>query len=147
MARIEHEVLIDRRVGDVFAFAVDPDRVPEWQPGVVWMRQTTPGRFGLGSRIAQTRVLHGRRFDIIVECDGYEPDARFGLRMVSGPVAGRMVTTFEAVGTCTRVRLAADVSVTGPLRVLEPLLDRAARRELVADCLRLKRALEGAAGP
>lgn len=140
MIAVEHAVTIDRPVQEVFAFTVDPDNVPLWQPAVVSMRAEGPA--GVGQRVIQTRRLLGRSFDLVVEIFAFEPNRRFGMRMVSGPVRGSLLSTFHDLDASTRVTLTAQVPGGRLLRAANALAAEAAKRELVANCRRLKALIE-----
>jgi hypothetical protein len=60
MAAIVGSIEIARRPEDVFAYATDSSRFPEWQASVVSVRQEGPGPLAVGSRAVVTRRL-GRR--------------------------------------------------------------------------------------
>jgi len=60
MAAIVESIEIARRPEDVFAYATDSSRFPEWQASVVSVRQDGTGPLAVGSRAVVTRRL-GRR--------------------------------------------------------------------------------------
>jgi hypothetical protein len=62
MAVIVGSIEIGRRPEDVFAYATDSSRFPEWQASVVSVRQEGPGPLAVGSRAVVTR----RRWSIFV---------------------------------------------------------------------------------
>jgi len=60
MAAIVGSIEIARRPEDVFAYATDSSRFPEWQASVVSVRQEGTGPLAVGSSAVVTRRL-GRR--------------------------------------------------------------------------------------
>ncbi len=145
MTAIEHEIVIRRPIEEVFEFTVDPDNVPLWQPAVIEMRAEGP--VGVGQRVVQTRRLLGRRIDLVVEVTEFDPPHRFGMRIVSGPLKGTLRSTFAAVAEGTRVALIAEVPGAGLMRAANMLAAEAAKRELAANCRRLKDLIESAPSP
>ena len=53
---------VGRNAEDVFAYATDPTRFPEWQQGVVDGHMDQPGTPAVGARCLTTRRISGARF-------------------------------------------------------------------------------------
>jgi ligand-binding SRPBCC domain-containing protein len=133
--RFELETTIERPPGDVFAVLADPLALPEWQ-GTSEVEQLTEGPVGEGTRFREVHRLLGLRLESITEVVGYEPDRRFEVRVVSGPVPidGRWELRPDAVGT--HLRFFAEGGGPG---LAAPFLRRRFRRQHA----RLKRVVEG----
>jgi uncharacterized protein YndB with AHSA1/START domain len=139
------ETRIDRPVGEVFAYATDPAKLPSWQTNTVSAVQEGEGPLRVGTRLREVhRAPGGKELPSLVEVAEYEPDRLFALRMVEGrlPIHGRMELAPVAGGTQVRFRVHGQP--TGALRLAQPLLRRALRRQFAAHCATLKRVLEGA---
>ena len=137
------ETQIDRPVGEVFAFAVDPDKLASWQTNTVSARREDEGPYGVGSRLREVhRAPGGKELESIVEVVEFEPGRVFALEVREGtPVHAHM--TFDPAGDGTRMRFRAHGSLTGPTRLIEPLVGRMLRRQFTEQVATLKEVLEG----
>jgi uncharacterized membrane protein len=146
MIRFSIPVEIDRPVQDVFAFVTDPARLHEWQTNTVSARQETPGPVGEGTLLREVhRAPFGRELEQLVEVARFEPNRRFELRIVEGPLPIDGAFSFTpANGHGTRVDFEAQGEPKGALRLLEPLLARQIERQFRDHLTHLKTALETA---
>jgi Polyketide cyclase / dehydrase and lipid transport len=88
MAAIHESIEIARRPEDVFAYATDSSRFPEWQASVVSVRQEGPGPLAVGSRAVVTRRLGRRTVPGTEEITQLKPPRTWAWRAVGGPVTG-----------------------------------------------------------
>ena len=137
------ETQIDRPVGEVFAYAVDPDKLASWQTNTVSARREDDGPYGVGSRLREVhRVPGGKELESIVEVVEFEPGRVFALEVREGtPVHAHL--TFDPAGDGTRMRFRAHGRLTGPTRLIEPLVGRMLRRQFTEQVATLKEVLEG----
>ena len=137
------ETQIDRPVGEVFAYAIDPDKLASWQTNTVSARREDEGPYGVGSRLREVhRAPGGKELESIVEVVEFEPDRVFALEVREGtPVHAHM--TFDPAGDGTRMRFRAHGRLTGPTRLIEPLVGRMLRRQFTEQVATLKEVLEG----
>ena len=137
------ETQIDRPVGEVFAYAVDPDKLPSWQTNTVSARREDDGPYGVGSRLREVhRAPGGKELESIVEVVEFEPDRVFALEVREGtPVHAHL--TFDPAGDGTRMRFRAHGRLTGPARLIEPLVGRMLRKQFTEQVATLKAVLEG----
>jgi uncharacterized membrane protein len=143
MLRIQHELVIARPVAEVWAFMEDLHNYPRWQSGLVAMQQISDGPMGTGARIAVVHQFLGRRLDLIFEVTAYEPGRTFAARVTAGPVRFTGTWRYEPVeGTQTRISGIIEGETDGFFRVSEPLVARAAKRQIDADCTTLKELIE-----
>ena len=144
MIDITVETQIARPVHDVFAYATDPDRLSSWQTNTVSARREDDGPYGLGSRLREVhRAPGGKELESVVEVVEYTPDRAFALEVKEGtPIHGHI--TFEPADGGTRVRFRAHGKLSGPTRLMEPLLARVLRKQFAQNVATLKRVLEGA---
>jgi uncharacterized protein YndB with AHSA1/START domain len=132
---------VARPPGAVFAYLTDPAKLPEWQ-GTAEVEQLTEGPVREGTRFREIHERMGRRIESVTEVSAYEPDRRFDVRIVEGPVPVDGRWDLEPAGAGTRLSFTATGRARGPMRLLEPLLGRAIRRQMRADHERLRQALE-----
>lgn len=141
------DTAIERPVSEVFAFATDPARLPEWQTNTVVAERVDDGPLRVGSRLREVhRGPGGRESESLVEVAELEPDRTFALRMIEGPLPVDAHLAFQPgeSGTGTKVSFTVDGKLTGAKRLLEPLLTIVLKRQFREHCQNLKRALESA---
>jgi uncharacterized protein YndB with AHSA1/START domain len=137
------ETEIDRPVTEVFAYVTDPAKLPTWQTNTVSVVQEGDGPLRIGTRLREVhRAPGGRELVSLVEVSELEPERVFALRMVEGqlPIHGRIA--LEPVAGGTRMRFTVHGQPRGALRLAQPLLRRALRRQFAEHCATLKRVLE-----
>jgi uncharacterized membrane protein len=136
--RFDLDVTIDRPVAEVFAYVADVRNLPEWQASAEaaeWIED--------GFRFRERRAFLGRTADVEMEVTAREPDRRFDVRAVSGPVKFEIQHWFEATEGGTLVRVTAEASLGGAMRFAAGMAKRQAERQFRGDLERLKDVLEG----
>jgi uncharacterized protein YndB with AHSA1/START domain len=144
MIKFHVQTDIERPVGEVFEYVTDPERLSTWQTNTASVTQETDGPFGLGTRLHEVhRAPGGRELHSVVEVSQYEPDQRLELRIVEGPlpVDGLFVFAPSKPGS-TRVELFGSGRPSGAMRLAQPLLRLAVRRQFAGNLRSLKRAME-----
>ncbi len=141
------ETHIQRPVAEVFSYVSDPGELATWQTNTVSAFQEGEGPVGLGTRLREVhRTPGGKEVESLVEVSEYEPDRTFALRVIEGtPVHARI--TFEPTERGTLMRLRAHGQLTGVMRLAQPLLQLALKRQFAGYCATLKRVLENPRAP
>ncbi|GHF40015.1 uncharacterized protein YndB with AHSA1/START domain [Amycolatopsis bartoniae] len=144
MAPITTTVDVDRPAADVFAYATDPTRFPEWQAGVVGGHMDGTGPARPGTRCSTTRRIGGARRSVTAEVTHVDPPNAWGVRGIDGPVRATVDLTVTPLAEGrSRLTIAVDFEGHGVGRVLVPLLVRPeARRKMPGNLADLKRHLE-----
>jgi uncharacterized protein YndB with AHSA1/START domain len=140
MPEAANEIVIDRPVGEVFAFLANAQNDPEWREGVLEIERAAGS--GVGTRYRQrVKGPGGRPIPADIEITEYEQDRLIGFRATSGPVrpSGRYELTPADGGTRVRFELRAEVR--GLKRLMAPMVQRTMSKE-VAALEKLKRVLE-----
>jgi hypothetical protein len=132
---IDFDLTIGRHPEEVFAY--------QWQSWAVDIRQETEGARGVGTRFRDERKFLGRKIDSTVEFTEYEPPRTLGLKVSSGPIPFRVRQTLERAGEGTRVIVHAEGEPGGFFKLAEPIVGRAAERQMKNDFETLKDLLEG----
>jgi uncharacterized protein YndB with AHSA1/START domain len=114
------DTTIDRSVDVVWARLTDWDSATRWRPGVEALRAQGP------TEIGTTLIFTARGKERTGQIAALNPGRSITLRSVQGGVTA-YVYTCSAYGDGTRVRLLADCSMTGPVRLLSPLIRSAIR--------------------
>ena len=142
--RVEHSVVIERPVEQVFAALTDFENEPRWQPAVLESRHTPPGPVRLGTRTFQARTFMGRRVKSTSEVTAYEPDHL--MVCTSTPdVSPAVQTTYrvERVPEGTRVFFTIVLETKGAFSIIAPLVKRGLTKDVVTRFQTLKGQLEG----
>ena len=135
--RFDLEIAIERPVHDVFAYVSDVTNLPEWQESAVAAEWIDPG-----TRFRERRNFLGRTAELELEVTASEPDRRFDVKAVRGPVRFWIRHEFAANGGGTLLRVDAEAALGGALRFAAGLAKRQAERQFRSDLERLKEVLE-----
>jgi carbon monoxide dehydrogenase subunit G len=145
MFRLTEAVRIDRPTAKVWAVLTDFPKVPAWERGVIEVRQTSPGRPGIGTTLAARRVYGGR--DTVVDCRivEWQDDRLVTMEIVGGPTRRTFAT--YAVEPIDDDACQVTYSVNGEMRPLlawlTPLIPAMGRRLVRTNLASLKRLIEG----
>lgn len=142
MLKIEHSLVINRPVEEVFEFMTDPEKTPQYESGLLESGLTSEGPVGVGTTYREVRQFLGKRMESINEVTEYEPNSKFGFKTSSGPIPVEGNVTFESVEGGTRVSVIGQGEAGGFFKLAESIVGRMARRQLVADYANLKDLLE-----
>jgi hypothetical protein len=85
MIKVEHSIVINRTVPEVFAFVTDPANNTKWQDGLVESRMASSGMMGVGAQVTDVRKFLGRDMESNLEVTVFEPTKRFVQKVISGP--------------------------------------------------------------
>ena len=135
---------VDRAAADVFAYATDPARFPEWQAGVTEGHLDHPGPPKAGTRCLTTRRIGGASRTVTSEVTHVDPPRTWGVRGIDGPIRAAVNLTVEPLTDSTsRLTIAVDFEGHGIGKILVPLLvRRQALKEMPANIAALKRRIE-----
>ena len=138
----EHQLLIARSPGEVYAFLTDLGNLSRWQSNLQDVRLEREGELEVGSRFTEVREFMGRRVESMMEVTALEPERDFSIRVVKGPIpfAVRHLLAPEATGT--RLTLRGEGEPGGFFKIAGGLVGRAAKRQSEKDLARLKQVLE-----
>jgi uncharacterized protein YndB with AHSA1/START domain len=135
---------IGRPPDEVFAYAIDPSKFPEWQQGVVSGHMDAPTT-RVGSKCTTVRRIGGREREVTTEITEYDPPRRWADRGIEGPIRAIVGVTVEPLtdGSRSRVTIEVDFTGHGIGRLLVPLVvRRQAASEMPGNMERLKQRLE-----
>jgi uncharacterized membrane protein len=140
---LEQDVRINRPAADVFHFLLELSNHPRVASGIRAVRGAEDGPLALGRRYGQTSLLLGRIVDATVEVTCCEPDRELALKTVSGLVPITRTFRLDAPsGSETDVTLSVDAEPGKGMRLMMPMLERAAREQIASTLERLKAVLE-----
>jgi uncharacterized protein YndB with AHSA1/START domain len=141
--RIEFSVDVDRQPSEVFAYLTDPANLPQWQSSAV--EAHWEGEKARGARVKEVRKFLGRRMESELEVTEYEPDRRFALKVLSGPVPFSVEHTLEPRNGGTHMTFVGTGEPGGFFKLAEPIVARTAERQFKTDFETLKDVLEARA--
>jgi carbon monoxide dehydrogenase subunit G len=116
------ETIIDRPVDAVWARLIDWDNAARWMPGVDALRADGPTATGT------TLVFTARGKQRTSQIAALDPGRSITLRSVQGGVVADYVYACARHGEGTNVSLVAGCRMTGPVRLLGPVIRAAIRR-------------------
>lgn len=136
------EIMIDRPVADVSAFAGDPATAPSWYVNIDSVEWLTPPPLAVGSRLAFAARFLGRRLAYTYEIVELDPGSRLTMRTAEGPFPMETSYRWEDVGGSTRMSLRNRGRPSGFARLGSRAMSAAMRRANRKDLERLKALLE-----
>lgn len=140
MPEAANEIVIERPLGEVFAFLADAENDARWRAGVLDIKRESGS--GVGSRYRQgVKGPGGRRVAADIEITEYEPERVIGFRATTGPVRPHGRYTLAAADGGTRVRFELEARLGGLKRLMAPMVQKTMTSE-VAGLAELKRVLE-----
>lgn len=141
MPSAQGSIVINRPVGEVFAFVADGETAPRWRPGVLDVRHLSGD--GVGAVYRQgVRGPAGRRIAADYEVTAIDPDRRITFTAIAGPVRPSGEYRFESTDGGTQVSFALSVELSGWKRLLMGRAVQATMDAEVATLGNLKRVLE-----
>ena len=142
MIRTEASTIINRPVEEVFQFAMETDKLTQWQGNLVQSRQTSDGPMGVGSTFDEIRQAPGRKVETTWEVTEYELNRLVKWKTTAGPIPMEGGTSFESTDNGTRVTFQLEARPTGLYGLLQPILGRAVKKQVKSDMESLKDVLE-----
>lgn len=137
------EVVIDRPVADVAAYAGDPGNAPTWYVNIESVQWRMPPPLRVGSRLDFVAHFLGRRLAYTYEIVELVPGERLVMRTAQGPFPMETTYRWEPQGQGrTRMTLRNRGEPRGFAAVTAPVLAAAMRRANRKDLARLKALLE-----
>jgi len=130
---------IARPPSEVFAYATDPTRFPEWQRDVVSVRMLDGGRFETTRRFARAERT------LTQQITHEDPPHTWAAAGVQGPIRASASITVEPLdgGARSRVTFTLDFEGHGLGAALLPVVRRQAAKGAPVSYRNLKRLLEG----
>ena len=155
MGRLQREIVIGAPPATVFAFLAQPERLPEWTPGVLAVKRTSPGPVGVGATTETLVEAMGVRQTLLGRCTVFEAPRRLVVENITasginvgGVSIGKVSTTTASElvpeGAGTRLRASLDYNLSAGF--LTGLAEKVAGPQMQADfdrsLVNLKRLLE-----
>lgn len=134
-------------VAVVHAFVSDFKNLPRWDPSIVRVEQTTPDPVGKGTRYVVVLRFLGVELTMDYETTAYDPPARAVLQGTAANAQATDTMTVEPTATGSRVTWVADIALTWPSRIFDPLLRLLFYPSVQTAVANLRAVLEGLGAP
>jgi uncharacterized membrane protein len=139
------DIVIDRPLEVVSAYAADPSNAPEWYANIDSVEWRTSPPADVGSRVTFVARFLGRRLAYTYEIAEYKPGHRLVMRTAEGPFPMETTYAWESRSeTSTRMTLRNRGAPAGFSKVVAPFVASAMRRANRKDLRLLKSILERA---
>ena len=142
MIRVDHSIVLNCPVEQVFAFMTDFQNLARWQSGTAEMKQITPGPVRVGTQATVVRQFLGQHVERTIEVTDIQPNKSFAMKTIAGPMTMRFTYSFEALGSGSRLAVMGEMDPQGFLKLAEPVAAQEIKRQLEANLDKLKRTLE-----
>ncbi|WP_033378006.1 SRPBCC family protein [Corynebacterium lubricantis] len=143
MIRIDKTVTIRRPAHEVFAFVADLTNGPLWQDDLKSAVRVGDQPLGIGTVHEFTRVIAGRTFTSKSTFVEYEEGIHVRFVIDDRPASGwASYTVTEKSPGITELRSQLELSLSGPMRVLQPIMRRSILRGNEREFAALKELLE-----
>jgi uncharacterized membrane protein len=140
------ELVIERPVAEVAAFAAAPDNAPIWYENIKSVEWRSSPPLAVGSRVAFVAHFLGRRLAYTYEVIELKPGEKLVMRTAEGPFPMETSYTWEAAGEAmTRMTLRNRGEPSGFSKWLAHVMAAAMKRANRKDLERLKLLLEARA--
>ena len=140
---VRTEIVIDRPVEAVAAYAGNPDNAPEWYVNIKAIEWVTEPPVQLGSKMAFVARFLGRRLAYTYEVVELEPTRKMVIRTAEGPFPMETTYSWHAEGeNSTKMTLRNAGIPTGFSKLMAPMMARAMRKANQKDLVSIKAILE-----
>jgi len=144
MITVERSVQINKPVAEVFAFVTNGENTVKWQVGVEAVQQEEGPVNTVGSLYSEVRKFMGQEMKTILELTTFEPNAKWGAKVVKGPVPYEITTTFEPADSGTKMTTRVEGEPSGFFKVAQGMVSSQLEKNIEESGQKLKALLEAA---
>ena len=138
--KIEHSIVINRPVDEVFAYTSNPLKQVEWQGGLIRVDADSP--MAIGTATTEVRKVMGREMETQMECVAFEPPHKYSTKSLSGPVEMTFTQFTKSIGDGTQIDILVVGEPGGFFGVAGPILKRQVQKDIEKDYAKLKDLME-----
>ena len=142
MIKVEHSIVINRPVPEVFSFVTDPANNIKWQDGPIESRMTSSGPMEVGAQVTDVRKFLGSDMESKLEVTVFEPNKRFVQKVISGPIQFEIIQTFDPSVNGTKLTILTQGEPGGFFKLAAGMVQKQLGSQLQGDAERLKKVLE-----
>jgi len=144
MITVEKSVQINKPVAEVFAFVTNGANTTKWQIGVETVEQGEGPANAVGSRYTEVRKFMGQEMKTALEITTFETNAKWGAKVVKGPVPYEITTTFEPTDGGTKMTTHVEGEPSGFFKVAQGMVSSQLEKNIEESGQKLKELLESA---
>ena len=141
MLKVEISCEIKRPVEEVFAYATDPAKTPEWKTSVLESSAEPEGPMRVGTQIHTVMRLLGRRLESTAEVTEFVPNRKL-VQKANSPFPVEVTCLTEPTSAGTKVTAMAVAEPGGFFKMAEPVLVLIAKKQGHAELATMKALLE-----
>lgn len=142
MVTNEKIITINRPINEVFAYVSNMENGPKWQPELLGVHRITEGSLGIGTQFSSARKIMGQNLETTIEFTAYEPNSKYIIKSISGPLPFEQSTLFEPIAEGTKLTTKIELYPSGDMAQAEPMLAESLKQEMETDFDGLKKLLE-----
>jgi len=147
MVTNEKIITINRPIAEVFTYVSDLQNGPKWQPELLGVQRLTKGPLGIGTQFSSTRKIMGQNLETSIEFVAYEPNSKYVIKSISGPLPFEQSTLFESTAEGTKLTTVINLYPGGDMAQAEPMLTESLKQEMDTNFDGLKKLLESKVTP
>ena len=140
--KVQHSVIINRPIEQVFAFVTNLENELRWQPEIESIQLDSAGPMRVGTTFREVRRTFGRRYEWHFEVTQFELNKIFYIRTLSGTIPYQGCRVFEPAPGGTKVTEMGELQTGGLFKLLDPILTQLSKKPLEAAYSNLKSLLE-----
>ena len=137
MIKVEHSIVINRPVPEVFAFVTDPANNTKWQDGLIESRMASSSAMEVGAQVTDVRKFLSRDLESKLEVLVYEPNKRYMLKIISGPIPSEIIQTFDPDVNGTKLTTLIHGEPGGFFKLAAGMVQKQLESQLQGDAERL----------
>jgi uncharacterized protein YndB with AHSA1/START domain len=141
MIQISNTIEIARPVKQVFDFVADVENNPKWMP-VKGVKKISDGATGKGMKFKQQFALMGNSYELEGVITAFEPNKKISFTYTSPVFVWRGDYLFQPTSKGTRLSARGNVTLAGPLKLMETMFAPKIRKLINDTAPNLKRILE-----
>jgi len=136
-----HTMDVPKPPAAVHAYVGDFKNLPRWDPTILRVDQTTPGVVGEGTRYVVVLSFLGAESTMDYVVKEFQPPARAVLVGIASNAVATDTITIEPTPTGSRLTWQAEITLTWPARILDPVLKLLFSRDVAKAMANLEREL------
>ena len=141
MPVIEHKVMINRSVAEIFRFMSDFSNNPKWQPDTIQLERS--GKVKVGDMVVGMRRLMGRMQHVNADVVDYVPNQKLAYSGIMGNYPFRTTYSYDFSGAGgTQVTITTDIRIPWIYILFRPFVMSGLNGQITKSLENLKEFLE-----
>lgn len=140
--KVEKSVIINKPVGEVFAFTQSMENYTKWQSNVDSVKMEKGPDNTVGSTYTEVRKVLGKELKTTLEISAFKENEKWAAKVVKGPVPYEVTMTYESVPQGTKITTAVEGEPKGFFKLAEGMVAKSIEDGLEKDFKELKNLLE-----